>query len=320
MLFAMSFLNTDHKLVCIKKAESNGGYKHWFWHKGVGGVCGRQGMQKPFIAASDPIPVYNSDIRCLDRELQVGDTVFIMADRSFGTITEDIASGYVVYTHKSVTKSLNDSELMFVSASFADFKKINTVDKNLCGAQQQAELDFYEKYTSAKALLFLSKRLPHFKIGENLLLYIHDLIFSEIYEWGGQYRKENHELVVGKHEGATLDAGKVRDYMKHFFKNLNGLLSQASKDRKSLVTALVFLNKELCWIHPFVDGNGRTIRLLSEILANEWGYMIDWNMKANKKRKRAYHQAIRRSLREYNQCSKQLTHFIDSSLKSLAES
>ena len=313
----MLLVNSNSKLVCIKLAKSRAGHKYWFWHSGKGGICGRQGTNKPFQfpAGATTIPVYNSDVHDTNRELQVGDTVFMIPTKSFGTIFLDNTPQYGVFTHINTSVYLNSDSLMFVSSSIASFKQASTVDINLCGAQQQSELDFYEKFTALKALFTISNNLPHIKIGEKAMLMIHKLIFSEIYVWGGTYRPLGCELVVGKNEGATLGSTKVKSALKCFFKNFNGLLSKASKNKSSMVTALVKLNVELCWIHPFVDGNGRTIRLLSEIIASEWGYILDWDMMKNKSKKKAYHYGIRRALCTKNPSEKSISKFFDKAIK-----
>ena len=312
----MSFIKSKSKLVYIKKTKFKKGYKHWFWHKGAGGICGRQGMKKcDFNISPSGAPLYKISVTEKEREIQVGDTVFVINDRIFATVVSDIDGDLTIYTNYSEEKVVAQKEILFVSPTISNFKNNQLPDKNLFGAQQPCELDFFEKYMATKAILAITQYFPHIKISEKTMRFLYKIMFSEIYEWAGEYRKEKHELVVGKREGATLEADKVKKELKHFFKMLNAKLSQASKNRGNLVDTLVFLNKELCWIHPFRDGNGRTIRLLSEILAIEWGYLIDWGFKDNKKAKRSYHQAIRRSLHKSRSSDKQLRIFIASCLK-----
>ncbi|MGI1671260.1 MAG: Fic family protein [Neptuniibacter sp.] len=315
----MSFINSDKKLILIKRAKHNNTYKHWFWHNGAGGIAGRQGTSKPFQTESATIPHYDDDVRNKQRGLQVGDTVFLPFKKKFGTIVEDNNDSFVVKSHdgdcyKYKKNSLN---LLFVSATIAQFKKLQWADSNIYGAEQQEELDFIEKYMAYRSLFKIMKTLPYWKIGEKAMLSIHHDIFAEIYEWGGCYRKPNEELIVGKYSAPTLEASKVKGAVKGFFKKLNIHLSQASKSKEHLIKTLVILNKELCWIHPFTDGNGRTIRQLSEILAMEWGYLIEWGILESRKQKRVYHNAIRKSLAENNATDRPLERFFTKRLKKI---
>jgi cell filamentation protein len=142
------------------------------------------------------------------------------------------------------------------------------------------------------------------------MLRLHQLMFGQVYDWGGRYRSEN--LVVGRREFPTKEWELVPDATKTFFKKFsNPLLRQASKSKSHIVAALVEFHKELAWIHPFKDGNGRVIRTLSALLALEWNYVLFWDIDSSKKKHR-YHYAIQRAVHTANK--KYLRSIIEQSL------
>ncbi|EHP8183994.1 Fic family protein, partial [Escherichia coli] len=77
-------------------------------------------------------------------------------------------------------------------------------------------------------------------------------------------------------------------------------LRKVGNDRNRMLDALVFAHKELAWIHPFEDGNGRAIRLYLEIVAKSRGFDFDLSLSINSaKKKRYYHFAVRKAIDGY---------------------
>lgn len=52
-------------------------------------------------------------------------------------------------------------------------------------------------------------------------------------------------------------------------------------DIEAFVDAMVELYVELDYVHPFADGNSRTLRTFTRQLAKDAGYELDWTMLAN---------------------------------------
>ncbi|EAT7399724.1 hypothetical protein CV198_23215 [Salmonella enterica] len=79
-----------------------------------------------------------------------------------------------------------------------------------------------------------------------------------------------------------------------------------SRKRNHLDLAIVArllteLHKELAWIHPFEDGNGRAIRMYLLILSMSVGFYMDLSkLNGSKKSKAFYHYAVRKSIYDSN--------------------
>ena len=84
---------------------------------------------------------------------------------------------------------------------------------------------------------------------------IHRYIFSEIYDWAGEYRRIN----MRKRETYYPDVQNIDTYLKDELRLLNEDIQKVhSKRELAYVLATYYI--ELLNIHPFREGNGRTVR------------------------------------------------------------
>ncbi len=124
---------------------------------------------------------------------------------------------------------------------------------------------------------FTSYRLQTFQPDfENLtfdaLCQIHRHLFQDLYQWAGEVR--------------TVDISKQDTY----FCNVRFILSSALKcfdvlqknnylrqlNHSEFVKGLADFFCEMNVVHPFCEGNGRSLRLFCEILALQAGYELSW--------------------------------------------
>lgn len=84
----------------------------------------------------------------------------------------------------------------------------------------------------------------------------------------GDYRKGNVRIANASH--CPPDASSVPAYMEELFQ----FLSQETPDRYSLLK-VALAHHRFVWIHPFGNGNGRTVRLLTYALLLHYGYGLD---------------------------------------------
>ncbi|HJS16451.1 putative adenosine monophosphate-protein transferase Fic [Rheinheimera sp.] len=104
------------------------------------------------------------------------------------------------------------------------------------------------------------------------LCQIHYHLFQDLYEWAGQVRtvdiskQDTHFCNV---RFIVPSATKCFDLLKknNFFRALR---------HEEFVKVLADFFCEMNVVHPFREGNGRTLRLFCEVLAMQAGYELNW--------------------------------------------
>lgn len=140
-----------------------------------------------------------------------------------------------------------------------DDNKLDLTDKNL--------INEYEAKGIAAAELFVFELDSETEISTQLLLEIHRIAFSELYDWAGFWRTTT--VTVG--QLTPPDPSKVLQLMYQFIDNLNYKIRNATTQHDHL-DCLAFAHYEFIRIHPFNNGNGRTGRILMNIVALKFGY------------------------------------------------
>jgi cell filamentation protein len=97
-------------------------------------------------------------------------------------------------------------------------------------------------------------------------LKIHEIAFGELYDWAGKWR--TIIVTVGIIE---LDPTKIPNLMYQYFDDLNYKVSH-SKNKSDHIQTLAYGHYEFVRIHPFNNGNGRTGRLVMNLIALKFGY------------------------------------------------
>ncbi len=137
--------------------------------------------------------------------------------------------------------------------------KLGLTDKNL--------INEYEAKGIASAELFVFGLDSETPFSTQLLLEIHSIAFSELYNWAGQWRTT--QVTVG--QLIPPAPAQVIHLMYQFIDNLNFKISNAITTLEHLET-LTFAHYEFVRIHPFNNGNGRTGRILMNLVALKLGY------------------------------------------------
>jgi Uncharacterized conserved protein len=95
---------------------------------------------------------------------------------------------------------------------------------------------------------------------------IHRIILKNIDDHqAGSYRKTNVRILGAVH--IPPDAGKIKRLMEEFLDWYN-----ANKHSMPIPELAAWIQYKFVWIHPFVDGNGRTARLLMNLVLMQNGY------------------------------------------------
>lgn len=147
--------------------------------------------------------------------------------------------------------------------------------------------DHLEATNHQEALEYLYELVEHEKkvtISEFLIRTLHQLITQNIEkEWAGKYRTMPVMITGTKHMPPS--AGEVPSLM-------NQLIEWLNKEGKKIhiIEAASVLHHKFVHIHPFLDGNGRTGRLVMNLLLLKAGYPLVIILKNDRKK---YYKALR---------------------------
>lgn len=140
-------------------------------------------------------------------------------------------------------------------------------DDNLLGLTDKNLLNEYEAKGIAKAELYVFGLDTEIDISASLVLTIHKTAFEELYDWAGKWRNVN--VTVG--QLIPPEPAQIIYLMYQFIDNLNFKMS-VSKTQDEIVETLIYAHYEFVKIHPFNNGNGRTGRLLMNLITMKFGY------------------------------------------------
>ena len=147
--------------------------------------------------------------------------------------------------------------------------------------------EHFEAINHQKAFHLLEEVVQHKgPISEQIILNLHKLILTGINDtYAGRYRDINVRIIGAVKSPPRFE--KVEREMGRFAEFL-----AANPDRLDPVELAAVAHYKLVEIHPFADGNGRTARLLMNLILMKYDYPIAIIECETEKRK-AYYAAIR---------------------------
>ncbi len=112
---------------------------------------------------------------------------------------------------------------------------------------------------------------------------IHRTLFGDVYPWAGETRRDLGRMVKTRENGSVVvygDSAFVDTELARIFSLLaaEDYLKGLPIDRFAVRAAYFY--GELDAIHPFREGNSRTLRLFFHGLAHNAGYFADWRILA----------------------------------------
>ncbi len=120
---------------------------------------------------------------------------------------------------------------------------------------------------------------------EDILLKIHDLILHAIDSHNaGKYR--NVRVFISGSRHVPPNPLKVADLMKEYFEYY-----EDNKNKLHPVSLASDMHEKLVTIHPFIDGNGRTARLVMNLILLRNGYPIV-NISGEKNKRSDYYDSL----------------------------
>ncbi len=120
------------------------------------------------------------------------------------------------------------------------------------------------------AAMFLSERLnSRTRFNLNYILKIHKLALGHLYAFAGKYRTVN----MSKGGFVFPSVLYLKQAMQQLEKEFLSPMPNIYKDTESLIRDVASIHSELLFIHPFREGNGRTARLLANLMVQKQGFL-----------------------------------------------
>ena len=129
---------------------------------------------------------------------------------------------------------------------------------------------FEAKITAAK-LLALRKKGIIGNFDTQHLIDIHTYLFEDIYPFAGKFRNEN--IAKGVFRFAEFEY--IEPELERLLNELKSENYLEGLSKKDLTQRLAYYLSELNVLHPFREGNGRTIREFIRELALKNGYVLN---------------------------------------------
>jgi len=145
----------------------------------------------------------------------------------------------------------------------------NKILPNILGLKSVEEIALSEFEGFLKAEIQLTESLTgRTRFNVSYILKIHKLALSHLYTFAGKYRDVN--MSKG---GFTFAAARfLPETMNTFEKEILSTLPNKYRIKDDLIKDIAKVHGELLFIHPFREGNGRTARILANIMCRKQGY------------------------------------------------
>lgn len=153
--------------------------------------------------------------------------------------------------------------------------------RNLLNIRDEAELDKAEAELSrARMMLLYNDGFSDFS--EASLSKIHRYLFGDVYDWAGEYRKINvikrERLLAGQSVWYSNCEDIERDLRRVWTRFRRTMWTGISK--RQFVRKVSRLFPALWQIHPFREGNTRTVVMLLTFFVEAQGYYFDQDLMA----------------------------------------
>lgn len=148
----------------------------------------------------------------------------------------------------------------------------STVLINKFGLKDQNKLDIVERQIVLLKGTEIERNAVFSNVDFNYYKEIHRQLFEDIHDWAGTVRTINISkkgTVFSKHDNIE-EIGQLK------FKRLVKLNYLNNMDESSFFNELTELYNELNMLHPFREGNGRTLRLFITLLVRNTGRDISF--------------------------------------------
>lgn len=149
---------------------------------------------------------------------------------------------------------------------------VGDVFKNKLNIQSSEQLEIAERELSAfRAESLLLQPLPK-QFDLSYLQFIHQTLFGDVYDWAGEIRR----IDISKGHTRFANFTFIESESQKLLDKLNRENNLQNLDKQAFSERAAYYLGELNVLHPFRDGNGRTLRFFITQLARKNGWQIRW--------------------------------------------
>ena len=160
-----------------------------------------------------------------------------------------------LYEARNSIYCYKDSDVLINKLDIKDNKKLEELERKIVLAK------LYE--------LRQNNQIGNFDIEH--FVGIHKFLFEDIYPFAGLFRTEN----IAKGNFSFAEWEYIEDELKKLLNQLKEENYLQNLDRNTFIKRLSYYMAELNVLHPFREGNGRTIREFIRQLAYKNGYVLN---------------------------------------------
>ena len=165
-------------------------------------------------------------------------------------------SKYDVYTTTQSIYCYPDSNVLKNKLNIRDNKLLKTAEEEITLIKQMELLKNPIKGNFSKAHL----------------MNIHKFIFEDIYSFAGKIRQEQ----ISKADTMFYPPNLIDRELDKVFAKIKEKNMLRENDQENVFDNLAYVMAELNIIHPFREGNGRSIREFIRLMAKRMGYDLNW--------------------------------------------
>ena len=165
-------------------------------------------------------------------------------------------SKYDVYTTTQSIYCYPDSNVLKNKLNIRDNKLLKTAEEEITLIKQMELLKNPIKGNFSRAHL----------------MNIHKFIFEDIYSFAGKIRREQ----ISKADTMFYPPNLIDRELDKVFAKIKEKNMLRETDEEKIFDNLAYVMAELNIIHPFREGNGRSIREFIRLMAKRMGYDLNW--------------------------------------------
>ena len=165
-------------------------------------------------------------------------------------------SRYDVYTTTQSIYCYHDTNVLKNKLNIRDSKHLKTAEEEITLIRQME----------------LLKNPINGNFSKTHLMNIHKFIFEDIYSFAGKIRREQ----ISKADTMFYPPNLIDRELERVFNKIKEENMLRETNEAKIFDNLAYVMAELNIIHPFREGNGRTIREFIRLMAKRMGYDLNW--------------------------------------------